>query len=130
MEMILFFWSAVGCSDYNLQPKALPEEEAPPAEEEPPPVLEPLMVVDPMRIEVVGFCETVPETRTLNILNAGEGELEISEISMAASGWVLSPVALPLVIPPSGLQTLTMDSKRCWRAHICMLPSLFGSLSG
>ena len=99
--MMLFFLSVFGCSDYNLQPKALPEEDAPPVEEEPVADLDPLMVVDPMRIEVEGFCEGVTETRTINILNAGEGDLEISEISLAATGWTLEPMNFPLIIPPT-----------------------------
>ncbi|MEC7983967.1 MAG: hypothetical protein VX278_02315 [Myxococcota bacterium] len=106
---MLIFLNVLGCSDYNLQLKNEPEA-VEPVVEEPPPILDPLMVVDPTRIEVEGMCEDTVRTQNISILNAGEGVLEISDISLAASGWSLSPLNLPMQIQPSSMETITLEA--------------------
>ena len=91
---MLFFLLA--CSDYNLHQKS--EVEPPPAPE-PEDIVEeePYIVVDPMSVSISEICGD-SESAEIMILNAGEGDLVISEIEVQAFGWSIQEPIFPLVL--------------------------------
>lgn len=86
----------LACSDYSLHQKS--ETEPPPAPEPEEAVQEePYIVVDPMAVSLTEICGG-PEHAEIMILNAGEGELVISDIEDQAFGWTIQEPVYPLVL--------------------------------
>ena len=102
------FWLLWACSDYNLHEKNTPEPEGVVEPEEE--VLEPYLVVDPMSLSVEGVCGSEPYSTSLTILNAGEGDLVISDIEVQAVGWSIVDPLYPLVLPSGAIHTLPVET--------------------
>ena len=100
--------SSFACSDYNLQPQKqpgpVPEPESPVVESG-----EPYLVVDPSSVTVDAFCEGEIHYQDITVLNTGDGDLFLEDISLTGTGWSLLPVNLPLVIPPGEMSIITLQ---------------------
>jgi len=104
--MLWFLWA---CSDYNLHSKG-ESLQGPEMEEEIPPQSDPLLVVDPLSLSVSGLCTDEVYSTNLQILNAGEGDLVISEMDLQAPGWSLSEQPFPLVIPSHQIHVVELQA--------------------
>lgn len=102
--------ATMACSDYNLQPQkqpeSVPEPETVPQEAE---TGQPYLVVDPTSISIEAYCENEIHYQDITILNTGDGNLRIEDISLTGSGWTLIPVTLPLIIPPGDMSVVTLQ---------------------
>lgn len=91
--VLFFLWA---CSDYNLHQKSQSESAAPIESED---VLQedPYIVVDPMSVSLEWICGE-GEHSDIMIVNAGEGDLVITDMDVQATGWTIQEPLYPLVL--------------------------------